>query len=120
MARVLTVDDSVSLRSLVAHTLRAAGHEVVEACNGSEGISALKGKAFDLIISDLNMPVMDGLTFIQNVRVIAAYRYTPILVLTTEMNQAKKQQARESGASGWIVKPFDPGQLLATIRKVLA
>lgn len=119
MARVLTVDDSVSLRKLVAHTLLGAGHEVVEACNGAEGLSALKSGAFDLIISDLNMPVMDGLTFIKNVRLIAACRFTPILVLTTEMNQARKQQAKESGASGWIVKPFDPGQLLTTIRKVL-
>jgi two-component system chemotaxis response regulator CheY len=120
MARVLTVDDSVSLRKLIAATLSSAGHEVVEACNGAEAMNVLKGGAFDLILSDLNMPIMDGLTFIKNVRVLAAYRFTPILVLTTEMNPLKKQEARQSGASGWLVKPFDPSQLLTAIRKVLA
>jgi two-component system chemotaxis response regulator CheY len=119
MAQVLTVDDSVSLRKLVAGTLSTAGHEVVEASNGVEGLAALKGRTFGLIISDLNIPIMDGHTFIKNVRAIAAYKFTPILVLTTEMDPAKKKQAKDSGATGWIVKPFDPEQLLATIRKVL-
>ena len=119
MAHVLTVDDSVSLRKLVANTLSTAGHDVVEASNGAEGLNALKTRTFGLIISDLNMPIMDGLTFIKNVRTIAAYKFTPILVLTTEMDPAKKKLAKDSGATGWIVKPFDPEQLLATIRKVL-
>jgi two-component system chemotaxis response regulator CheY len=119
MAQVLTVDDSVSLRRLVANTLSTAGHEVVEASNGAEGLVAMKGRSFNLIISDLNMPVMDGLTFIKQVRTLGAYKFTPILVLTTEMDPAKKKEAKDSGATGWIVKPFDPEQLLATIRKVL-
>lgn len=119
MAKVLTVDDSVSLRKLVANTLAAAGHQVVEASNGQEGLDAIKSNTFNLIISDINMPVMDGLTFIKNVRTNAAYKFTPILVLTTEMDPAKKKIAKESGATGWLVKPFDPEQLLSTIRKVL-
>jgi two-component system chemotaxis response regulator CheY len=119
MAHVLTVDDSVSLRKLVANTLAAAGHDIVEASHGAEALELLKKRNFTLIISDLNMPVMDGLTFIKNVRTLAAYKFTPILVLTTEMDPAKKKQAKESGATGWLVKPFDPEQLLNTIRKVL-
>ncbi|MEY4577814.1 MAG: hypothetical protein RL701_2517 [Pseudomonadota bacterium] len=119
MAHVLTVDDSVSLRKLVANTLAAAGHDIVEASHGAEALEQLKKRTFNLIISDINMPVMDGLTFIKNVRQIAAYKFIPILVLTTEMDPAKKKQAKESGATGWLVKPFDPEQLLNTIRKVL-
>jgi two-component system chemotaxis response regulator CheY len=119
MANVLTVDDSVSLRKLVANTLASAGHQVAEASNGAEALEVIKTRMFNLIISDINMPVMDGLTFIKHVRVLAAYKYTPILVLTTEMDPAKKKVAKESGATGWLVKPFDPEQLLNTIRKVL-
>jgi two-component system chemotaxis response regulator CheY len=119
MANVLTVDDSVSLRKLVANTLASAGHQVAEASNGAEALDVIKTRTFNLIISDINMPVMDGLTFIKHVRVLAAYKFTPILVLTTEMDPAKKKVAKESGATGWLVKPFDPEQLLNTIRKVL-
>jgi two-component system chemotaxis response regulator CheY len=119
MANVLTVDDSVSLRKLVATTLSTAGHQVVEASNGVEGLAILKTRTFNLIISDINMPVMDGLTFIKHVRAVAAHKFTPILVLTTEMDPAKKKLAKDSGATGWLVKPFDPEQLLNTIRKVL-
>jgi two-component system chemotaxis response regulator CheY len=119
MAKVLTVDDSVSLRKLIANTLASAGHQVVEASNGAEGLEAIKASVFNLIISDINMPIMDGLTFIKNVRVLAAYKFTPILVLTTEMDPAKKKIAKDAGATGWLVKPFDPEQLLSTIRKVL-
>jgi two-component system, chemotaxis family, chemotaxis protein CheY len=119
MAHVLTVDDSVSLRKLVANTLATAGHQVVEASNGAEALEVIKSRNFNLIISDINMPVMDGLTFIKQVRVIGAYKFIPILVLTTEMDPTKKKIAKDAGATGWLVKPFDPEQLLATIRKVL-
>jgi two-component system chemotaxis response regulator CheY len=120
MAHVLAVDDSVSLRKLVASTLMTAGHKVVEASNGMEALEIIKKQQqFNLIISDLNMPIMDGLTFIRQVRVLGGYKFTPILVLTTEMDPAKKKTAKESGATGWLVKPFDPEQLLGTIRKVL-
>lgn len=119
MANVLAVDDSVSLRKLLAATLQQAGHQVTEASNGTEALAVAKQHSFNLVISDLNMPLMDGLTFIRNLRVIGAYKFTPILVLTTEMDPEKKKQAKEAGATGWLVKPFDPAQLLATIRKVL-
>ena len=119
MARILAVDDSVSLRRLVGVTLTQAGHEVSEVANGVEGLNAAKKQAFNLVISDMNMPIMDGLTFIKNLRSLISYRFTPILVLTTEMDPEKKRAAKEAGATGWIVKPFDPEQLLATIRKVL-
>ena len=119
MASVLAVDDSVSIRKLVAATLTAAGHEVATAANGLEALESIKAKQYALIISDLNMPLMDGLTFIRKVRVLGAYKYTPILVLTTELDPAQKKSAKESGATGWLVKPFDPEQLLGTIRKVL-
>jgi two-component system chemotaxis response regulator CheY len=119
MARVLAVDDSVSLRRLVAATLTQAGHDVTEASNGAEALEAAKKGTFNLVISDLNMPIMDGLTFIKQMRGLASYKFTPILVLTTEMDPEKKKSAKEAGATGWIVKPFDPDQLLTTIRKVL-
>ncbi|HKU43564.1 MAG TPA: response regulator [Polyangiales bacterium] len=119
MARILAVDDSVSLRRLVSATLTQAGHEVAEVSNGVEALDAAKKTVFGLVISDLNMPVMDGLTFIRNLRGIGLYKFTPILVLTTEMDPEKKKQAKQAGATGWIVKPFDPEQLLQTIRKVL-
>ena len=119
MAQVLAVDDSLSLRKLVAQTLMSAGHTVTEAANGAEALALIKQKQFNLIISDINMPVMDGLTFIKQVRALGAYKFTPILVLTTEMDPNKKKIAKESGATGWLVKPFDPEQLLGTIRKVL-
>jgi two-component system, chemotaxis family, chemotaxis protein CheY len=119
MAKIMTIDDSVSMRKLVAATLASAGHEVVEAANGSEALTLAKAGLVQLIISDVNMPVMDGLTFVKNVRGLAAYKFTPILMLTTEMDVEKKKAAKEAGATGWLVKPFDPGQLLATIRKVL-
>lgn len=119
MANVLTIDDSVTLRRLVATTLTEAGHDVVEASNGREGLEAARRKTFALIISDLNMPIMDGFAFIQQMRALGAYKFTPILVLTTEMDPDKKKRAKEVGATGWIVKPFAPEQLLATVRKVL-
>ena len=119
MAKIMTVDDSVSLRRLVASALTAAGHAVTEADSGQSALTVAQGTAFDLVISDLNMPGMDGLTLVGQLRKLPAYRATPILILTTEMDPQKKQAAKAAGATGWLVKPFDPVQLLATIRKVL-
>ena len=119
MAKIMTVDDSVSLRKLVASALKAAGHEVAEADSGQSALNVAQSTAFDLVISDLNMPGMDGLTLVSQLRKLASYRSTPILILTTEMDPQKKQAAKAAGATGWLVKPFDPVQLLATIRKVL-
>jgi two-component system chemotaxis response regulator CheY len=114
----LVVDDSVSIREMVAFTLKSAGFEVVQGGNGQEGLAKLDQGAADIVITDLNMPVMDGITFIRNVRTRAKHRFTPILMLTTESQEVKKQEAKIAGATGWIIKPFNPEQLLKVIAKV--
>lgn len=120
MARTaLIVDDSLSIRQMVAFTLAEAGFDVVEGANGKEALEALEGRKVDLIITDLNMPVMDGMTFIREARQRPATRYTPILMLTTESQAAKKQEGKAAGATGWIVKPFQPERLVQVIAKVL-
>jgi two-component system chemotaxis response regulator CheY len=117
--KVLIVDDSVTIRQMVSFTLRAAQFEVVEAENGADALKKLAGLTPDLIVTDLNMPVMDGLTFVRSARALPATRYVPILMLTTESQAEKKAQAKAAGATGWIVKPFNPPSLLETIAKVL-
>jgi two-component system chemotaxis response regulator CheY len=119
MATILAVDDSVSMRKLVAATLAEAGHRVVEAADGVEALAAAKANSLNLIISDVNMPNMDGLSFVKQVRGLPQYKFVPILMLTTEIDPTKKQEARAAGATGWMVKPFSPEKLLDTIRKVL-
>ncbi len=119
MRKVLIVDDSVSMRQMVSFTLRRGGYEVVEAEHGQDALNKLAVATVDLIITDLNMPVMDGITLIQNVRKQPAMRNKPILMLTTEGLGTKKDQGRAAGATGWIVKPFDPEKLLQTLAKVL-
>ena len=119
MRRVLIVDDSVSMRQMVGYTLRQGGYEVIEAEHGADALNKLTGATVDLIITDLNMPVMDGITLIQNVRKQPAMKSKPILMLTTEGLVAKKEQGKAAGATGWIIKPFDPEKLLQTVAKVL-
>lgn len=120
MARtVMIVDDSTMIRQMVSFTLREAGFDVVEAGNGQEALQKLEGQKLDLIVTDLNMPVMDGITFIRNARGVPASKYLPILMLTTESQAEKKMQGKAAGATGWIVKPFDPAKLLNVIAKVL-
>jgi two-component system chemotaxis response regulator CheY len=120
LRKVLIVDDSVSMRQMVSFTLRQGGFEVIEAGHGQEALEKLASTAsVDLIITDLNMPVMDGITFIQNVRKQPALMRKPISMLTTEGLASKKEQGKAAGATGWIVKPFDPEKLLTTIAKVL-
>lgn len=119
MAKILAVDDSASMRQMVSFTLKGAGHEVVEAVDGVDALAKAQGQKFDLVVSDVNMPNMDGITLIAELRKIAAFKFTPMLMLTTESSGDKKQQGKAAGATGWIVKPFNPDQLLATIRKVL-
>jgi two-component system, chemotaxis family, chemotaxis protein CheY len=104
---------------MVAFTLAEAGFSVLEGGNGQEALSALEGQKVDLIITDLNMPVMDGLTFIRQLRTRPASKFTPVLMLTTESQASKKQEGKAAGATGWIVKPFHPGKLLDVIAKVL-
>ncbi|AZQ12497.1 response regulator [Shewanella sp. JM162201] len=119
MKKILAVDDSASMRQMVGFTLKTAGFDVTEACNGDEALKVAQTGQFDLVISDVNMPVMDGITLIRNLRTLPAYKFTPLLMLTTESGGDKKQEGRAAGATGWIVKPFNPEQLLATVRKVL-
>jgi two-component system chemotaxis response regulator CheY len=117
--KILIVDDSVMVRQMVSFTLQEAGFDVVAAENGQDGLNKLGSHAVDLIVTDLNMPVMDGITFIGNARTLAPTKYIPILMLTTESQPEMKQKGKAAGATGWIVKPFDPPKLLAVIAKVL-
>ena len=117
--RILIVDDSATMRQMVSFTLREANFDVLEAENGQDALKKVQGEKFDLILTDLNMPVMDGITFFRNARGLAATRYVPILMLTTESQAEKKAEGKSAGATGWIVKPFDPPKLLAVIGKVL-
>jgi two-component system, chemotaxis family, chemotaxis protein CheY len=116
---VLIVDDSASMRGMVSHTLASAGFSVIEGSNGQEGLDRLAGKKVDLIITDLNMPVMDGIQFITRLRAQREYKFTPILMLTTESRDETKQAAKAAGATGWITKPFNAQQVLQTIARVL-
>ena len=116
---ILTVDDSRTMRDMLRLALTGAGHTVVQAEDGVHGIEVLSQTPdVDVIITDINMPRMDGYGFIDNVRRDPRARATPILVLTTESEPAKKQRARDAGATGWIVKPFDPEKLIAAVRRV--
>ena len=115
---IMTVDDSASIRQMVGMTLKSAGFEVIEACDGQDALSKLKGDVH-MIITDLNMPNMDGVTLIKNVRAGASHKFIPIIMLTTESQAGKKQEGKAAGATGWIVKPFNPEQLLAVVNKVL-
>ena len=119
MANILAVDDSSSMRQMVTFTLKGAGHQVTEAGDGQEALNKAKSQQFDLIITDVNMPVMDGITFIKKLRGEVNYKFTPMLMLTTESAVDKKSQGKAAGATGWIVKPFNPDQLLNTVKKVL-
>ncbi|MBU1001512.1 MAG: response regulator [Proteobacteria bacterium] len=118
MALIMTVDDSASVRQMVSFTLKNDGHEVLEACDGKDALSKLSGP-IKMVITDLNMPNMDGIALIKNIRANAAYKFIPIIMLTTESQAAKKQDGKAAGATGWVVKPFKPEQLLAVVKKVL-
>lgn len=117
--RILIVDDAVSMRGLVGMTLRNAGYEITEASNGEDAVTKLGPKRFDLIISDLNMPRMDGIGLIKAVKNMAAHKFTPIIMLTTESQDSKKQEGKQAGAKAWLTKPFKPEVLLDVVRKVI-
>lgn len=119
MKRILTVDDSASVRQMVSFTLRSAGYELVEAVDGKDGLGKAGTAKFDLIISDLNMPNMDGIEMISSVRKLPGYAFIPILMLTTESQAEKKDAGRKAGATGWIVKPFDTEQLLTVVHRLV-
>lgn len=116
---VLTVDDSASIRQMVAFTLKSAGYSVIEAVDGQDGLDKAKANAVDLVLTDQNMPKMDGLTLIKTLRGLSQFRVTPILMLTTESSDAMKAQGKAAGATGWLVKPFDPQKLLEVVKKVI-
>lgn len=116
---VLTVDDSASIRQMVSFTLKSAGYEVAEAVDGMDGLDKARSKSFNLVLTDQNMPKMDGLSLIKSLRGLPAYRAVPILMLTTESSDAMKQQGRSAGATGWLVKPFDPQKLIEVVKKVI-
>jgi len=119
VARILVVDDSTTMRQMVSFTLADAGHEVTEAGDGAQALAEAKGRKFDLVITDVNMPGMNGLDLVKSLRAIDEFKFTPILVLTTESGADVKAKGREVGATGWIVKPFSPEVLITTLRKVL-
>jgi two-component system chemotaxis response regulator CheY len=116
---ILAVDDSASMRQMVNFTLKGAGYTVVQATDGVEALEYARTNSVDLVLTDVNMPRMDGITLVRELRGLPTNRYTPMLVLTTESSQDKKMQGKQAGATGWIVKPFNPEQLLATIARVL-
>ena len=119
MASILAVDDSASMRQMVSFTLKGAGFDVVEAVDGLDALNKAKTKKFDCVVTDVNMPNKDGITLIKDLRALPDYKFVPMLMLTTEAGADKKQQGKAAGATGWIVKPFNPDQLLKTIQKVL-
>ncbi len=119
MARILVVDDSTTMRQMVSFTLSEAGHEVTEAVDGQHALAEAKARRYDLVITDVNMPVMNGIDLVKSLRAIPEFKFIPILVLTTEAGADLKSRGREAGATGWIVKPFSPDVLIATLRKVL-
>jgi len=119
MASILAVDDSSSMRQMVAFTLKSDGHQVTEAEDGVAALSIAKGSSFDLVLTDVNMPNMDGITLIGELRKLPNFKGTPLLMLTTESAADKKQAGKDAGATGWIVKPFNPEQLLAVIKRAL-
>ena len=116
---VLAVDDSGSIRLMVAFSLERAGYTVVQAVNGEDALIKAKERSVDLVLTDHNMPIMDGLTLIKRLRELASYQSVPILMLTTESSIQMKEAGREAGANGWLVKPFDPDRLIAVVQKVL-
>jgi two-component system, chemotaxis family, chemotaxis protein CheY len=119
MATILTVDDSPSIRQMIKVTLAPGGHNVIEAGDGAQGLEKAKSNRLDLVITDLNMPVMNGLELIRALRKLPSLTGLPIVFLTTESNDAIKQEAKSAGATGWITKPFKPDQLLAVVSKLV-
>ncbi len=119
MASILAVDDSASMRQMVSFTLRSSGYDVIEAIDGQDALDKIGDRHVDLVLTDQNMPRMDGLTLIRELRCVDRFKRTPILMLTTESSDEMKQAGRAAGATGWMVKPFDPQRLLEIISKVL-
>lgn len=116
---ILIVDDSASLRQVVAIALKGAGYDVIEGCDGKDALTKLNGQKIHLIISDVNMPNMDGISFVKAAKQLPAYKFTPVIMLTTEASDAMKAQGQAAGAKAWVVKPFQPAQMLAAVSKLI-
>lgn len=117
--RILIVDDSASIRQVVSITLKGAGFDVIEASDGRDALSKLSGQRVHLMISDVNMPNMDGISFLKEVKALPEYKFTPVIMLTTESAEEKKKQGQDAGAKAWVVKPFQPDQMLAAVNKLV-
>jgi len=116
---ILIVDDSASLRQVVSIALKGAGYDVIEGCDGVDALRKLDGRKIHLIISDVNMPNMDGITFLKAVKQMAGYKFTPVIMLTTESGEDKKREGQAAGAKAWVVKPFHPAQMLTAVSKLI-
>lgn len=115
---IMIVDDSASMRQVVGITLKGAGYDVLEGIDGRDALARLQGQKVHLIISDVNMPNMDGISFVKAVKLLPAYKFTPIIMLTTESEESKKTQGQAAGAKAWVVKPFQPAQLLMAVQRL--
>lgn len=118
MKLIMIVDDSASMRRVVGISLKAAGYEVLEACDGKDALSKLTGQKVHLIISDVNMPQMDGISFLRAVKQMATYKFTPVIMLTTESDESKKREGQAAGARAWVVKPFQPDRLVDAVQRL--
>ena len=116
---IMIVDDSASLRQVVSIALKGAGYDVIEACDGKDALAKLDCKKIHLIISDVNMPNMDGISLVKQVKANPTYKFTPIIMLTTESGDSKKQEGQAAGAKAWVVKPFQPAQMLSAVSKLV-
>ena len=116
---ILVVDDSSSMRQVVGMALKGGGYEVIEACDGKDALAKLSEQKIHLVISDVNMPNMDGITFLKAAKQLPAYKFTPVIMLTTEAAEEKKRLGQEAGARAWVVKPFQPQQMLAAVSKLV-
>lgn len=116
---IMIVDDSASLRQVVAIALRGAGYDVIEGCDGKDALSKLTGQKVHLVISDVNMPNMDGITFVKEMKTKAEYKFTPVIMLTTEAGEDMKAKGQAAGVKAWVVKPFKPDQMLNAVSKLI-
>ena len=117
---IMVVDDSASLRQVVNMALKGAGYDVIEACDGKDALGKLNGQKIHLIVSDVHMPNMDGITFVAEAKKLADYKFTPVIMLTTEAGEDKKKAGQAAGAKAWVIKPFQPAQMLAAVSKLVA
>jgi len=116
---ILVVDDSSSVRSVVGIALKGAGYDVIEACDGKDALTKMSGQKIHLVVSDVNMPNMDGITFVKELKKLADYKFTPVCMLTTEAEESKMQEGKAAGAKAWIIKPFQPPKLLDVVSKLV-